>query len=59
MHVDKMTAGSLFSSLALLLRGESWKDIFQKMAVFPIMQLVPCFEEKIRLLFLNNGITSV
>ena len=48
-----------FSSLVLLIRGEGWQENMLKMAVFPLMQSVPCFEEKLKLYFLKNVMTSV
>ena len=39
-----MTAGSLFSSLVLLLRGGSWEEHMQQMPVFPLMQPAQSFE---------------
>ena len=40
-----MTAGSLFSSLIWLLRGEGWEKNLLKMALFLFMQSVPSFEQ--------------
>ena len=57
--MDKMTAGSLFSSLVLLLRGDGCEENLLKMAVFPLMQSVPSYEENRKMLNLKNVLTSV
>ena len=43
-----MTAGSLFSSLVLILRGGSWEENMLKMPVFPLMQPAQSFKENLK-----------
>ena len=56
--MDEMTAGSLFSSQVLLLRGGSWEKKLIKMHLFPFLQPVHSCEENEILIFLKFSTTN-
>ena len=51
LSLDEMTAGSLFSSIVLLLRGEGWEENWLKLALFPLMLSVPCLKKNLNYCF--------